>query len=70
MAFQVKPDQVKNILSLKFCCHGHFTLFYRARKKLEFKFVLWASNSYLLLAWGHDHLLNVLRPCTSRLKLV
>ena len=26
----VKPDQVKNILTLKFGCHGHFTLFYRA----------------------------------------
>ena len=61
-ASQVKPDQVKNILILKFGCHGHFTLFYRARKKLEFKLVLWASSSYLLLAWGHGHLLNVLRP--------
>ena len=58
-ASQVKPDQVKNILTLKFGCHGHFTLFYRARK---FKLVLRASNSYLLLAWGHGHLLNVLRP--------
>ena len=26
----VKPDHVKNILTLKFDCHGHFTLFYRA----------------------------------------
>ena len=51
-ASQVKPDQVKNILILKFGCHGHFTFFYRARKKLEFKFVLWASNSHLLLASG------------------
>ena len=51
-ASQVKPDQVKNILILKFGCHGHFTLFYSARKKLEFKFVLWASNSHLSLASG------------------
>ena len=51
-ASEVKPDQVKNILILKFGCYGHFTLFYRAQKKLEFKFVLWASNSHLSLASG------------------
>ena len=66
-ASQVKPDQVKNILTLKFGCHGHnFTLFYKARKKLEFNIILWASNSHLLLAWGHGHLLHVLRPIHIR----
>ena len=44
-ASHVKPDQVKNIVILKFGCHGHFTLFYQAQKKLEFKLFLWASNS-------------------------
>ena len=65
-ASQVKPDQAENILTLKFGCHGHFTLFYKARKKFEFNLILWASNSYLLLAWGHGHLLHVLRPIYIR----
>ena len=34
-ASQVKPDQVKNILILKFGCLGHFTLFSRAQKNLN-----------------------------------
>ena len=65
-ASQVKPDQVENILTLKFDCHGHINLFYKARKKLEFNLILWASNSYLLLAWGHGHLFHVLRPIHIR----